>query len=475
MNNILKVFSTLIILLWVNASLFASTYYISITGSNSNSGLSENNAWRTISYAASSISPIGPGDVVYVKAGNYGNEQAVFQTDGTAGAPIKFIGYQNTPGDEPNLNFSYGDQLNASVMPLLQGASRTSGYAMIMHSRSYIEVSNFQISNYVGGVFGTAVSGLKIKNVIAMEFGNQNADYSGRAIVLGSSANNCTVEDCFIMNACAEGLAVVGNGNVIRNCSVYADDNSTGVDSAMDYYIIVSGDNNLIENSYVERVGDLDHTGDAISLKGSCDNNIVRTCTSKNMAYSGYQLRHRGVTNNLIEDCISIGCAILVTDGASNNIIRNCKIDGSDFGVGFMDNSEDGGAQYAGRYNVFENCIFQNTSHSVIDFFHYTELTIADQNTFLNCVFDGAQNLFRSTRPNDNNKMVNCIVSNIQNYSSTVTFPINFDFETTYFYNNGFAAPSGTNVTSANPLYVNASANNYQLQAGSPCIDAGDN
>ncbi|MCP4883755.1 MAG: hypothetical protein GY908_08180, partial [Flavobacteriales bacterium] len=46
-------------------------YYVSTRGSNSKSGTSKSNAWKTITYAASKARA---GDVVYIKAGNYGKE-----------------------------------------------------------------------------------------------------------------------------------------------------------------------------------------------------------------------------------------------------------------------------------------------------------------------------------------------------------------------------------------------------------------
>ena len=102
-------------------TLSAKTYYISTTGSNTNSGLTPSLAWKTITYAASSSCPVLAGDTVYVKAGNYGAEYVSFQKNGVSGKPISYIGYQTTPGDSPNLNFKIGNALNASVMPLLDG------------------------------------------------------------------------------------------------------------------------------------------------------------------------------------------------------------------------------------------------------------------------------------------------------------------------------------------------------------------
>lgn len=132
----MKTFLTPIFLLISCFSFGQTSYFVSLSGNNNNSGLTENDAWRTLTFAASNSSPVGPGDVVHIKAGNYGNENVVFHTDGTAANPIQFIGYQNVPGDNPNLNYNYGDQLNASVMPLFQGADRTLvGPTLIPHQQ----------------------------------------------------------------------------------------------------------------------------------------------------------------------------------------------------------------------------------------------------------------------------------------------------------------------------------------------------
>jgi len=41
-----------------------TTYYVSLTGNDTNNGLTENTAWRTISYATSAASPVSAGDTV---------------------------------------------------------------------------------------------------------------------------------------------------------------------------------------------------------------------------------------------------------------------------------------------------------------------------------------------------------------------------------------------------------------------------
>ena len=48
----------------------------------------------------SAASPVLPGDTIFVKGGNYGNENVVLKRV-VPGSPITIIGYKNTPGDSP--------------------------------------------------------------------------------------------------------------------------------------------------------------------------------------------------------------------------------------------------------------------------------------------------------------------------------------------------------------------------------------
>ncbi len=455
-----------------------SVYYVSLTGDDGNSGLTPLNSWRTITYAVSSSSPVSPGDTVFVKAGDYGNENVVFETDGTSESPIVFEGYQFISGDNPDLEWEYGDSLNADIMPMLDGGDRTTGTGIFLHSREYINLNNFQIRNYQIGLFAWNANNLTIDNIITMYFGDINEDYDGKGIVLVSLAGNNIIKNCVVYNACAEGLSIYGNNHYVKNCRVYSDDDSTGIKSAMDYYIHVGGSNNIIENCYVERVGDLGSYGHGIGLKGDCENNIILNCVAKGLRVYGFNVRHRGARNNIFENCIAIECGYAIRDGASNNTFKNCTAIDAERAVIFFDSSEDEGAQYAGRNNVFENCIFQNTQESVIDFFYYSEATIADSNSFVNCLFDGGNYLFNSDRENRNNKMVNCIVTNVNNYFQAQrypdsTYPLNFDFEYTNFWNNGFDAPQGVNITVLDPDFVDLPNSDYHLKSTSGCIDIG--
>jgi hypothetical protein len=462
--------------------IYNNTYYISTTGNDSNTGLSEAEAWRTIAYAASTASPVEPGDTIYIKAGDYGDEHVAFETDGAKGHPVVFEGYQNVPGDNPNLNHCFGDALDASVMPLLDGGDRSNGgEAITLYSRQFIVLKNLQITNYETAVDGWDASHITLTNITAASFGNVSSSYSGTGISIsqngsGEGGDHNILSDCFVENAAAEGFSIDGDYNQLKNCSVYCDEDTDN--AAMDYYIVFEGNNNTVDSCHAERVGLLDHDGHGIGFKGNCEYKIVSDCSAKNLG-GGFYVRHRGCQNNIFDHCISSELyGFAVRDGASNNTFRSCTSINAESAVLFYDTDEDGGAQYTGRNNIFENCIFRNTTENVIDFFYYSLPSVCDSNMIVNCVIDGGEYLFNCDRLNQDNKIVNCIIVRVQNYSRTQyhqdsIYSLNVDVINSDFWNNGFSPPSGSNILTSNPGFIDLANHNYHLNSSSLCIDAG--
>ena len=78
-----------------------NTYYVSTTGDNGDNGTHITTPWQTIKYAATKAKA---GDTVYIKQGNYRNEEVVIKNSGTRGNPITFEGSDSAPGDKPEGN-----------------------------------------------------------------------------------------------------------------------------------------------------------------------------------------------------------------------------------------------------------------------------------------------------------------------------------------------------------------------------------
>jgi len=453
----------------------ATNYYVSTTGNDSNSGISPSEAWRHIQYAASGAGgQVRPGDTVYIKAGNYGNEYVVIRISGSEGKPIVFEGYRSSPGDNPKLNYKPGNELDPDVMPLLNGQDRT-GIGIEINGKSYVEIRNIQITLYDTGVSMYSCSYVTLDNIIGIRFGI----YYGIAFGMTRSTR-CIVRNCIATDGTGDNFGMHGTYNLIENCKSYGVEGNT-IDEATDYYLYVWGSNNTVRNCLAHRTRDLPHQGHGIGAHTPSDavegdssyysyNNKFIDCTAINLSENFY-VRHSGVHHNEFINCTAYDFyGFAIRDGAHDNTFRNCRAIGTRSGVHFYDSSEDG-AKGCGFNNTFANCIFEN-SGSVIYFWKYVYSTPADNNVFMNCVMKGSNYLFTSQIPNSNNKMVNCTLTDILEYKKG---PENVGMMFTYcdFWNNGFSTPSGIGNIETDPLFVDAANGDYHLRAGSPCIDAG--
>lgn len=82
-----------------------TTYYLDVnTGSDSNSGLSEAEAWQTFQHA---INTLQPGDTVLIREGDYtstGNPEQYNWSINTSGTPGQYITYRAYPGERPRFH-----------------------------------------------------------------------------------------------------------------------------------------------------------------------------------------------------------------------------------------------------------------------------------------------------------------------------------------------------------------------------------
>ena len=462
--------------LWSGAQ---TLYYVSPTGDDHNDGRSSGTAWRTLFYALSAASPVAAGDTVWVQAGIYAGELVVVEKSGTPEHPVVVQGYGQTPGQDPGFDFDYGDTLDASRLPLLDGGDRSHGTAIDLNGAQYVEFHNLQITRYENGVIDDerlSNRHIVLDRIYLTELGDTLANYSGKAIELKSSDN--IIRQCVVVNASAQGIYVEGERNIIEDCKVYCDDDRSD-NAAMDYYIVVYyGNDNIVRNCYVERIGDLPNYGHGIGAKGDAAHNLFENCTAVNFRDEAFYVRHRGAQHNRFVHCTTRGITqestgFVARDGASYNSFDACIAHHCKRAVQFCDSDEDDGAQYCGRYNRFTNCIFFD-NYIAIDFNDYEEDTDVDNNAFYNCVFDGGNTLVNVERNNYDNLMANCIVTGfVRLETDSNGYTLNFDFTYSDFYNNGFAMPAGTGNINADPQFVDITLNDYHLLAGSPCVDTG--
>ena len=465
--------SLLLALLIVAHSAAAGTYYVSTTGDDAQLGTSEDRPWRTLRHASSRV---GPGDTVYVKAGLYRDDGIAPAVSGTGGAPIVFEGYQTVPGDMPRLGWEYPSRtdLDETVMPLIDGGDRTSALAIDLISRSYVTVQNFQVRGAEVGMYAYDSHFLLVDNVIAEYLGDPDADYDGFGLILSTGTTDSVLSNCVVYNAGAEAIAVVGDDNVIEDCRVYADDDSTLWRSNTDYYLDVYGENNIIVGNYVERVGDLDHGGHGIGVKEYGEGNVFAYNTAVNLS-GGLYVRHSGVQNNTFENNTIRGgdYGILIRDGATRNVFQDNYVVDTEMAVAFMQTGEDETATVAGTDNTVQNTIIENV-HCVFDFSYYAIDGAAQDNHFVNLTVVGADYLGCGGRENHDNDLVNSIVVGVDAYASDDPYEVELAVSDSLFFDSGFDLPVGEGNLTADPLFVDRGAGDFHLMQESPARDIAD-
>ena len=443
----------------INEEVVETAFYVTVNGSATNSGTSEDDAWN-IEHAFANAQA---GDVVYIKAGDYGNKILNVANQGTAESPIRFIGYTNTPGDvkaREGSTYVYGTSLDKDQLPTLTGESvneEGKGIAVSI-KKDYVEVANIQITTYEKGIISQGDYN-KLDNIIVSKVGDFNPahsypsatnnsllNYKGIGIAL--SGDHSELHNSIVVNAGAEALKIDGGTNQTHTFnSAYADNNV----NPTDYYYLTTNaaNNNSVSNSYIERVGNLEHRGHGLVLKVEAFENSYYNNTIKN---TNVELSFSGVKNNHMENINIVGGAgnrgfFLIANGANNNFFKGCTVENAS-GVAFTD-WKDGydhplDIANAGFENTFQDCTFKN-GKTGIDFGSWANTgAAAHDNKFINCTFYNMNILSKVDRPNHDNKFIDCKIEKVNNYwTSANGNQLNLIYEgNNEFIDNGFNAPN---------------------------------
>ncbi len=165
----------------------AATYYVDATkGNDSNNGLSESLAWKTI--AKVNTSKFNPGDQILFKRGETWREQLTVSSSssGSAGSPITFTAYGS--GKKPVVDGENTRRVGITIASF-----------DISHSKSYITIDGLAVINTKQGNAG---------------------------IVSGSYSDHITIQNCDVYNNEDFGIVVTGANSdntytTIKNCSIY--------------------------------------------------------------------------------------------------------------------------------------------------------------------------------------------------------------------------------------------------------------
>jgi hypothetical protein len=397
------------------------TYYISLTGSDSNNGKSQISAWATIQHAANAMQP---GDTVIVLAGNY-NQRVSVSRSGQNGKPITF---QALAGATVTMK---GFQVNAS----------------------YIQIVGFDITNH-----------------------NQT-DQTAWGIYLIGSHNTLSKNN--IHDLCAEGIYVSGNGNPnstgtannIISHNSFIRDEMAGAQ--------IEGQNNLVAYNTIS--GTLQYPAncytrngaDADGLRFFGNGHVFRSNTVENIPIPGSQYNPNPHT-----DCFqSWGPATNMTfdsnmcqwpapgtssSGGSNHIGMVENFAGKVSNLLFMNNvfvnmyqgllvDGDGGSNITGLH--FDNNTVDNVKQEGVVLIHNVPATQIINNIFCN-VGSGGDNYLAADSSSNNFKATDNVM-----WMSNGSMPGTYGSNATYI--------------NENPKFVNLSGLNFHLSSSSPMIDAG--
>ena len=418
----------------VGSAIFGENiFYVTTEGSSSNDGKTEDTAWN-IDYAFNNAQA---GNIVYVKAGNYHGISLEVGNSGTAANPIQFIGYKTTPEDiessnTPTVTYedykNNGDSYNTNEMPTLIGERINDvglGQGIHIIGTDYIEIKNFQISRYQHNILVQYSDYVKLDNMILSDSGDFNPDntdanggVNGRnntgESIAAYFSNYISITNCLAINDGMRGIMVSdSNDGEHYNSRVYSDNNINSCDY---YYLLYNSDNHVVDNIYIERVGDLRHEGHGLCLKDGSSNNLIKNSYIK---ATMLELSFDNVHDNIIQDCYIEGGfnegEIRVANGAHDNKFYRNTVVGGEGGVTFCD-WVDGGSDAisnAGFNNEFVDCTFSDMDFGIGFYFFAQFESVVYDNTFVNCNFKNLEYLFQVDRPNRGNKLQDCTIENV--------------------------------------------------------------
>jgi hypothetical protein len=384
-----------------------------------------------------------PGDLYYIKAGDYGNKKYHWENKAyPSGNPVAFVGYRNSPNDINSERFSgfssnedndeltanlpseiaqlpvnsQGHRLwNANLMPTFRGSQALApdyldnGHFIEAENVDGIIFKNIQIQFYMTGLKLRDCENWLIENIRVSyngyfdeqegQGGAGNLDLRGEGIALSDrgnqSQNGCfhmVVKNCYIMEAGLRGMnAGRGDFNLIKDTEVYSQiDNG----NPLDYYFYTFGSHTKFLRARAIRNVGSDHSGHGI-------------CFNQGGNKSEYADR------SMAEDCYVYGTNVHF-DGAYGCIVKDTKVITQPYFGGYIQGTQlnypGGGIIFIedAEHNLVEGGVvmnsfaFQDSNDGKIPT-HTNEATAGQYNTVFGVTLNAVNDIRRNGRAMETN------------------------------------------------------------------------
>lgn len=512
----------LLLILLFSQYIFATEYYVATTGNDTNNGTSTATPFLTIQKG---IDVAVAGDIVWVKAGAYGDVKNVSVRSGTIGNPIKIIGYTTTKGDIAVVDnwssYTYANivanvmVLPSNIMPLIEtvrGADNdpdsTDKAFVVTHS--YVWIENI-MTQYQEIGFDIQAANVTLLNVYSNEVGNWNpanpgwnqefsgvepgGNLNGYGIRATSAADNLTIKSSSVYNAGADAIFIVGaDDHVGEYNSIYA--NKSG--NSTDYmYVLYGGLRARLTHNRgyryldIDTNGDLPHHSRGLAIKCLCQDAIIDDFYIYNTRFQLYLRSDNNTIKNLTLEGSgeSFTGELIIADNSNNNEFYNTKIiNGSiqfnDYNGSDCADTWDG----TGSNNIFVNTIidkapdnlvsdaFINIQNAVWNAQNATQVTAGTQ-YFYGATFVDGDYFIKQDRPFGTLFFYNLALVDVttgekteQNAGSPKTGTISYN------YVNADAVSytvTGTSITTLPSAFTNKAGKDFTLSSGSGLRDIG--
>ena len=317
----------------------AQTYYVSKSGSDSNSGLSATAAWLTIGHAALQAKA---GSTVYVGAGTY-HESVAFANSGTASAPIVFDGQGvaivdgstgvpccTTPSFVTSNNF---------LCCNTQGLFNIGASAGVNH----LTIKRFTLQNYIS----SSVSDVPVGVLIAGSGTGIRVHNNTIKNIQTTAGKNGNAYGIGVFGTSATPLSVTVSGNTVTGCLTGESETTTFNGNVQNFVVsnntIYDNDNIGMDAIGFEKVGP---TGFDQAMNGDVFGNLIYNNSAKDNPGEGKQFDQDG----------------LYCDGCTNVTFERNTLYGNDLGI---EATSEIAGQVGSNVIIRNNLIYANNSNGI--------------------------------------------------------------------------------------------------------------